>query len=121
MARKRKWSWETPEEPKAHEEIPDGLGIGIREERDPLGQLVIYLEPSLIPTPYIVLGKYKVTQPNGAEYYVADWTLPGVNPTTSKHDHLLMALAAVHEIAAENQKHADRRKYGRSSQKKDLT
>lgn len=108
------------EEPKAHEEIPDGLGIGVREERNDRG-LFIYLEAALIPTPYIIVGKYKVTQPDGTEYYVADWTLPGVNPKTTKHEHLLMAIAKVHEIAEENQKHADRRKFGRSSQKKDQT
>lgn len=100
--RRKRWWGDTSEEPKAHEELPDSLGLGIREELQDNG-LYIWLEPKADPGnfafhPYIVLGKYKEPQWNGMQFYVADWTMKSVNAPVSKHEHLLTAIAAVHEI-----------------------
>lgn len=100
--RNRRWWEEHRELPKDHASIPDGLGLGIREERDADGQLYIYLKPGIITTPYIVLGKYAEPQENDVEYYVGDWTRVGVNPVTTKHVHLIMAIAQVHKIIEQN-------------------
>lgn len=101
--RVRGW-WNFPEEPKDHEAIPDGLGLGVREERDPDGQLFIWLRAHSNPvarwaySPYIVLGKYAEPQHDGSLFYVGDWTKRGINADTTKHPHLLMAIAKIQEI-----------------------
>ena len=115
----RRWWEEFKEKPKDHAALPDDLGLGIREERDATGQIFIYLMPSLIPNPYIVLGKYAEVQEDGSEYYVADWTWPGVNHKTNKHIHLIMAMADIHRIIEENDKYALRMQAGRSASRKD--
>lgn len=102
---RRRW-WDVyEEEPKDHETLPDGLGVGVREERQGDG-LYIYLDPpshhltKLALTPYIVLGKYLEPQYDGSLYYVADWTKKGVNAhTTKKFDHLMLAISAIYELA----------------------
>lgn len=104
--RNRRWWEEYREKPKDHEAIPDGLGLGVREERDRDGQLYIWLKPGIIPHPYVVLGKYAEPQEDGVEYYVGDWTKVGVNPTTTKHVHLIMAIAEVHRIIENNDSYA---------------
>lgn len=89
-----------PEEPKDNEDIPEGLGIGVKEERDLYGQLAIYLQPDpnaskkWAITPYVILGKYK-----DGRYYVSDWTQHRVNLKVTKHEHLLTAIAQIHELA----------------------
>lgn len=102
----RRWWEKFKEKPKDHAAIPDGLGLGIKEERSADGQLFIYLKAGLILNPYIVIGKYAKPQEDETEYYVGDWTKPGVNPTTTKHVHLMMAIAKVHEIIEENDGYA---------------
>lgn len=93
-----------PEEPKAHDELPDSLGLGIKEELVPDKGLYIWLEPREVPSssyafhPYIVLGKYEYTQADGSQFYVANWTLKGLNVPVSKHEHMLMAISAIYEI-----------------------
>lgn len=85
---------------KDHEGVPEGLGFGIKEERDPDGQLFIYFQ--LQPAMYVVLGKY--TQ-GDEPYYVSDYTHSGPwmagnrqGSIVSRHEHLLMAIAKVAEI-----------------------
>lgn len=102
LKRWKRRSWEDQEQPKAHEELPESLGLGVREQLMESG-LYIWLEPRENPGgfafhPYIVLGKYAEPQWDGSIFYVADWTLKGVNAPTSKHDHLLTAVAAIIEI-----------------------
>ena len=99
----RRWWKQRAEAPKSNLEIPDGLGIGVKEERDASGQLFIFLQ--LQPARDIVLGKYASEQ-REHPYYVADYTYTGPWMTsdrkqglvTHKFEHLLMALAKVHEI-----------------------
>ena len=96
------WKYYEPEQDKAHDELPDSLGLGIREENNGDG-LYIWLKPKDDPGefafhPYIVLGKYRRLQDDGSLFYVADWTMRSVNAPVSKHDHLLTALAAIQEI-----------------------
>ena len=95
----------SPELPKAHDELPDSLGLGIKEELEPDKGLYIWLEPrdnadpgKFAFHPYIVLGKYEYAHQDGSLFYVADWTLKVVNPSVSKHEHLLMAIAAIQAI-----------------------
>lgn len=105
MVRKQRKKW-VPEKPKDNYDIPDGLGLGVHEERDPSGQLFIYLQ--LQPSFYIVLGKYSKSGPKygwisrsdrNNPYYVADYThAPVISGGTTKHEHLLLAIAKVHEI-----------------------
>lgn len=86
---------------KANYDVPDGLGIGIRESRDLHGQLVITLGPGV----QIVIGKYAMPKPDGSEYYVAHWAGGGGwNPTTTYHEHLVMAVAKAVEIAEDYDK-----------------
>lgn len=91
----RKWTRSSLiEASKDHEAIPDGLGLGIYEERDATGQLLVYLQYQ--PTMYIILGKYSK---GDYPYYVADYThAPLLSGGTTKHDHLLTAIARVHEL-----------------------
>lgn len=101
----RKWVREKPEKEKANEDIPDGLGFGGFEMRDGSGQLSIFFEGTNV-TPYsfrVVLGKYKVPQKDGMEYYV--WHKPRDNwhtfsavSETKKFEHLLMAISFIAEL-----------------------
>lgn len=100
-AKYRPWWEEFKEAKKSHHLVPD-FEIGERQERDADGQLTIYLKRGLIPTPYVVVGKYAEPRDDGTEWYVADWTQPGVNPTTSYHDNIIMALARIHELIEAN-------------------
>lgn len=105
MKKRRRWKRsDFQEAQKDNDAIPDGLGLGlgIHEERDPDGQLFIYLQ--FQPTLYIVLGKYMADRPE--PYYVADYTHTGPWVThegnqgqvVTTHEHLLMAIAKVHEL-----------------------
>lgn len=91
---------ETQEEPKAHDELPDGIGMGYPEERDTTGQIII----SLTGYARIVVGKFKHPRTNGNEYYVTfkpDGMLR--NGEVSTHDHLLTAAARIAEIIEEHE------------------
>jgi hypothetical protein len=96
---RRNWSDFYSEEDKDNHAIPD-LGIGMREERDSDGQLYIFFHPRRhVPSPYVVVGKYAQPRKDGTEYYVADWTMPGVNPVmTTYHEHLLQVVARILEL-----------------------
>ena len=98
MAGKKRFRRPNVEKPKDNEAIPDRLGIGVREWRDNTGQLVIYIQEQ--PAFYIVLGKYAETRiPNSTPYYVADYThAPVISGGVSRHEHLLLAIAKVHEL-----------------------
>ena len=98
---RRRYPWDEDELLKAPLELSEGLNVGIREEFDSNGQLFIYLKPGKVITPYIVLGKYATDE---RVYYVADWTKQGLNPTTTYHDHLMLAVAKIMELVAENEK-----------------
>jgi hypothetical protein len=94
---------------KAHDEIPDGIGIGVREERNTNGELVIYLKGSRTTkdAAWIVLGKYAEPRDDGKIYYVADrtethWADVAV---TTYHEHLLMAVARVYEFQTRYKDH----------------
>lgn len=90
------------EKPKLHEEIPDGLGIGISEARNPSGELIIFLKGNATSkdAAWVVLGKYKEPRSDGNQFYVADRTTAhwADVAVTTYHEHLLMAVARVHEI-----------------------
>jgi len=91
-----------PEKPKAHDEIPDSLGIGVLEERTAAGELMIFLKGSrtTAKSSWIILGKYAEPQDNGKQYYVADRTEThwADIPVTTYHEHLLTAVARIYEI-----------------------
>ena len=90
-----------PEKRKAHEEIPDGLGIGTFECRDGSGQLLVYLRGNnTTPNPaYIVLGKYKKVR-DGRQFYVCEKTKGAFGrQTTTHHEDLLMAVSQIMDIA----------------------
>lgn len=95
----KKWRrFADAEKPKDHAALPDTLDTGYHEERDVDGQLFVYLQEQ--PALYIVLGKYAQPQRNGNLYYVSDYTS---QPTLLaakyyKFDHLLLAIAQVHEL-----------------------
>lgn len=110
MSKKKKKhysTWWPPEEPKAHEELPDNLGIGVHEERDEEGQLVIYFEGNRLTTYSfrLVLGKYRSPQSDGSVFYVWHkaqkfWkTFHAYD--TAKFDHLIMAISFIVELKAE--------------------
>lgn len=98
----RRWdalNWETQ---KAHEEIPDGLGIGVFERRAETGELQVYLRGNHM-TPgsaWITLGKYAEPRDDGRQFYVADRTISTwAQPTiTTYHEDLLMAVSRIMEI-----------------------
>jgi len=91
-----------PEKPKAHDEIPEGLGIGIFEERNPSGELVIFLKGSRLESgsAWVVLGQYANPDKDGNVFYVADRTSTHWSDVavTTKHEHLLLAVARIHQI-----------------------
>lgn len=95
--RNKRRHWWDPEDPKAHDEIPDGLGIGVQEHRDGDGQLVITLGGN----DRLVLGKYARPRWDGRQFYVANriglqWF---DNPITTYHEELLMAVSQIVDIA----------------------
>lgn len=97
--RKRKPSYRM-EKPKDHEALPDTLETGYREARDDSGQLTVYLRDQ--PEVRIVLGKWLAEQKDGSMYYVAYYGKSPLTPEAlHRIDHLLLAIAQVHEIISE--------------------
>lgn len=112
MVNGKRWRRPNEEKPKANDEIPDGLGLGMYEERDAGGQLYIYLQRQ--PALYIVIGKYADpgwVNPHftSGQYYVADYTRNGpFDHVTTKHEHLILALAKVHEIVEDYERRKEK-------------
>lgn len=96
-----------PELEKDHDALPDNLGIGVHEERDEQGQLVIYLEGNRL-TLYsfrMVLGKYEHSTPDGSLFYV--WHKPKEFWSTfhaydtKKFEDLIMAVSFIVQLKAD--------------------
>jgi hypothetical protein len=90
------------ERPKAHEDIPEGLGIGVFERRNEQGELQVYLKGNNTTSfsEWVTLGKYAKPRDDGRQFYVADrtkttWAAP---PITTYHEDLLMAVSRIMEI-----------------------
>lgn len=108
--------WGSEELPKAHDEIPDGLGIGVHELRTGDGELMIYFRGNhLTPrSAWVVLGRYAEPVDGNKLYYVSDRTHPtkasvAGKPAVTYHEDLLMAMSWImslkHKWDEEHERH----------------
>lgn len=104
VSRKNRWYDFTlgRERAKAHDEIPDGLGIGVFERRNDSGELQVYFRGNNTQSfsEWVTLGKYAKPRNDGRQFYVADrtkttWAAP---PITTYHEDLLMAVSRIMEL-----------------------
>lgn len=100
--KKRIRAWDFPPEvEKAHADIPDALGLGVFEQRNGVGELMVYFKGNpYTKAAWVVLGKF--SQPrDGKQYYVSDRTdgnWAGEGFTVTHHEDLLMAVSYIMDL-----------------------